>query len=158
MVALITKFRIVVSVVATLGIACWMLGRDGPERVPKSRCGTWPAVTRPGAANAMFEAGQFVEAAREYRRIVKYDTQDGGAWTRLALCYEAARRPEAAIRCYEHARAGNEFALWRMAILHTEIGRLDAAVPIYEELIRLRPDDPLPAELLRSLREEMARR
>jgi tetratricopeptide (TPR) repeat protein len=94
-------------------------------------------------ALALVSLARYPEAIAAGRAAVERDPDCGDFWCCLGYAYQKAHEPQAARECYERARAlgarDHEFHN-NVAIVHQELGRMDAAVSAYEQAVAAKPD------------------
>ena len=94
-------------------------------------------------ADAYEQVGNYEEARKEYRTVLKLDPGRMRAYYGLGNVYHEMGRPEEAIAAYQRAIAvDSTFALSHnnLGIVYDELGRSDLAEEEYGKALRLKPD------------------
>ncbi len=97
-------------------------------------------------ANMNYDIGNWQRAAELYERLLSRSPEDVDAQTDLGACYRNLGRFDDALRLFREVRSRQpdhwQARFNEVLILAFDLGDLEAAGPVLEELRSLQPDNP----------------
>ncbi|KAJ5614426.1 TPR-like protein [Penicillium herquei] len=124
-------------------------GRAKPAPGAKRKGHSWPYAA---LGTAHINKQEYPESIGHFQSALRISPDDYNSWVGLAEAYHHSGRHIAAINALEHARSLEEslpssekentwFARHMLANVKRELREYDAAIEIYEDLLKQRPDD-----------------
>ncbi|KAJ6031120.1 hypothetical protein N7540_001852 [Penicillium herquei] len=124
-------------------------GRAKPAPGAKRKGHSWPYAA---LGTAHINKQEYPESIGHFQTALRISPDDYNSWVGLAEAYHHSGRHIAAINALEHARGLEEslpssekentwFARHMLANVKRELREYDAAIEIYEDLLKQRPDD-----------------
>jgi tetratricopeptide (TPR) repeat protein len=108
-------------------------------------------------ANVQVRAQRYDSAIQDYQALIANNNKSADIYTRLGETYRLKGDINAAIENFRKASAlapNDAVPLTRMAMLLDGIGRRNEAKPLYEQILRISPDEPVALNNLAYIKAE----